>query len=192
MFDLMSFLIYSFVAVYSPGPNNIMSMNYASKMGIIKSYPFNIGILIGRIVIMLVSALLTGLLYLYIPMIQLPLKILGAIYMLYLAWKCLYNTININVKEMRASILNGILLQFLNVKAILSGINVLSVYIIPYFKNTIYIMGFALLFAFIAFSASICWGIFGTLFKKLFINHGKIVNIIMALLLIYCAVLLFK
>jgi threonine/homoserine/homoserine lactone efflux protein len=188
----MSFLIYSFVAVYSPGPNNIMSMNYASKIGIRKSYPFNIGILIGRILIMLISAFLTSLLYLYIPRIQLPLKILGAIYMLYLAWKCLYNTISINVKEIKASILNGILLQFLNVKAVLSGINVLSVYIIPYSKNKIYVIGFAVLFAFIAFSASVCWGIFGTLFKKLFTNHGKIINITMAILLIYCAILLFK
>ena len=192
MFKWTPFLIYSFVALYSPGPNNIMSMNYASRLGIRKSYPFNIGILIGRIITMLMSALLTSLLYLYIPKIQLPLKIFGAVYMLYLAWKCLYNTINIKVKEINVSIFNGIVLQFLNAKAILLGINMLTVYIIPYFDNRIYVIGFAVLFAFMSFTASLCWSIFGTLFKKIFTKHGKIINIIMAVLLIYCAVLLFK
>jgi threonine/homoserine/homoserine lactone efflux protein len=192
MFNWMPFLMYSFAALYSPGPNNIMSMNYASRLGIRKSYPFNIGILIGRIITMLMSALLTSLLYLYIPKIQLPMKIFGAIYMLYLAWKCLYNTVNVKVNEINVSILNGILLQFLNVKAILLGINMLTVYIIPNFNREVYIIGFAVLFAFMSFFASLCWGIFGTVFKKIFTKHGKIANIIMAILLIYCAILLFR
>jgi threonine/homoserine/homoserine lactone efflux protein len=140
---------------------------------------------------MLMSALLTGLLYQYIPKIQFPMKVIGAIYMLYLAWICLYNTIDIHTKETGANILNGFLLQFINVKAIILGINVMSVYILPYFHNTIQIIGFAILFAFIGFSAGICWGIFGTLFRKLFITHGKFINIIMALLLVYCAISLF-
>lgn len=168
-----------------------MSMNYASKIGIQKSYPFNIGMFIGRITTMLMSALLTGLLYQYIPKIQFPLKIIGAIYMAYLAWKCLYSKINIHIKERGATILNGILLQFVNVKAIILGINVMSVYILPYFHTKLQVIGFAILFAFIGFLAGICWGIFGTLFKKLFFNHSRIINIIMALLLLYCAISLF-
>jgi threonine/homoserine/homoserine lactone efflux protein len=119
------------------------------------------------------------------------MKIIGAIYMLYLAFKCLYNTINIAKDELKINILNGIIIQFINVKAFISGINVMSSFILPYFKNKIHITGFALLFAFIGFSSSICWGIFGTLFRKIFINHSKIVNIIMAILLLYCAISLF-
>lgn len=191
MFNWFSFFIYAFVSLFSPGPNNIMSMNYASKIGIQKSYPFNIGMFIGRIITMLMSALLTGLLFQYIPKIQLPMKIIGAVYMLYLAWNCLYHTINIRTKEIKATILNGILLQFINVKAIILGINVMSVFVFPYFQKQIQVIGFALLFAFIGFSAGICWGIFGTIFRKLFVNHGKIINSIMALLLIYCAISLF-
>jgi threonine/homoserine/homoserine lactone efflux protein len=191
MFNWVSFFVYAFVSLFSPGPNNIMSMNYASKIGIQKSYPFNIGMFIGRIITMVMSALLTGLLYQFIPKIQFPMKIIGAIYMLYLAWKCLHNVIDVKTKEIGANLLNGFLLQFINVKAIILGINVMSVYVFPYFQSQIQIIGFAILFAFIGFSAGICWGLFGTLFNKLFIKYGKIVNIIMALLLIYCAISLF-
>jgi threonine/homoserine/homoserine lactone efflux protein len=120
------------------------------------------------------------------------MKIFGAVYMLYLAWKCLYNTVNIKIKEVNVSIFNGIMLQFLNVKAILLGINMLTVYIIPHFNRRIYVVGFSVLFAFMSFFASLCWGIFGAVFKKIFTKHGRIVNIIMAILLIYCAILLFK
>jgi threonine/homoserine/homoserine lactone efflux protein len=166
-------------------------MNYASKVGFKKSYRFNIGILIGRSFTMAMCALLTGLLFNYIPKIQFPMRIIGAIYMLYLAWKCLYNTININIQELKIGILTGIFIQFINIKAFISGVNVMSSYILPYFQKKIHIIGFALLFTFIGFSASVCWGIFGTLFRKIFVNHGKIINIIMAILLLYCAASLF-
>jgi threonine/homoserine/homoserine lactone efflux protein len=187
----MSFLIFALVSTYSPGPNNILSMNYASRVGFRKSYLFNIGILVGRSFTMSLCALFTGLLFDYIPKIQFPMRIIGAIYMLYLAWKCLYNTINMNTEEFKISIMNGIFVQFVNIKAFISGVNIMSSYIVPYFQEKTHILGFALLFAFIGFSASVCWGIFGTLFKKIFTNHGKIVNIIMALLLVYCSISLF-
>jgi len=191
MFNWAAFFIYSFVSTFTPGPNNIMSMNFASQMGIQKSYPFNLGMFIGRIITMILSALLTGLLYQFIPNIQFPMKIIGALYMLYLAWNCLYNTISANKKEIKAKFINGMLLQFINAKAIIAGINVMTVIIFPFYQKQIQLIGFALLFAFIGFLAGLSWGVFGTLFRKVFISHRKVINITMSLLLVYCAISLF-
>lgn len=50
---------------------------------------------------------------------------------------------------------------------------------------------FALLLAFIGFAFTLCWSLFGSVFKLLFSKYAKITNTIMALLLVYCAVSLF-
>jgi threonine/homoserine/homoserine lactone efflux protein len=191
VFNWLSFLIYSFATTFSPGPNNILSMTYAGKIGFRKSYPFNIGILIGRIITMALCALCSSILYMYIPKIQMPMKIAGAAYLLYLAWRCLRFTMDTAAAELKATVLSGILLQFINAKAYIAGINVMSSFILPYYRKTVVIMGFALLFALIAFSATICWGLFGTVFRGLFVSHRKPVNICMAVLLVYCAASLF-
>ena len=53
------------------------------------------------------------------------------------------------------------------------------------------LLGFALLLAFIGFAFTLCWSVFGSVFKKLFSKYAKITNTLMALLLVYCAVSLF-
>ena len=50
---------------------------------------------------------------------------------------------------------------------------------------------FALLLAFIGFAFTLAWAAFGSVFRLLFSRHARVVNTIMALLLVYCAVSLF-
>ena len=38
---------------------------------------------------------------------------------------------------------------------------------------------------------TLCWSAFGSAFKWLFSKHARVVNLVMALLLVYCAVSLF-
>jgi threonine/homoserine/homoserine lactone efflux protein len=47
MFPWISFLSYIFIVAYTPGPNNIMSMNNAKNVGFKKGIVFNFGILAG-------------------------------------------------------------------------------------------------------------------------------------------------
>lgn len=44
---------------------------------------------------------------------------------------------------------------------------------------------------FVGFSGTLCWALFGSVFRQLFSKNAKAFNIIMALLLVYCAVSLF-
>ena len=72
---------------YTPGPINIMSMNNAKNIGLRNSILFNFGNYTGHFIVMLVCLAFSKVLYTVIPQIQLPMKILGAVYLFYLIVK---------------------------------------------------------------------------------------------------------
>ena len=119
--------------------------------------------------------------------------IIGAIYMLWLAWKMLQSASAIEeAPSAQASFASGALLQFINPKIYIYCIVSMGVYILPYYQGAWgALMLFALLLAFIGFIFTVCWALFGSVFKLLFAKHAKITNRIMAGLLVYCAVPLF-
>ena len=92
----------------------------------------------------------------------------------------------------QSGFLGGLALQFVNPKIYLYGILSMEVYILPYYQNQpLTLLGFALLLALIGFIFALCWAAFGSVFRRVFSHHGRIVNTIMALLLVYCAISLF-
>ena len=92
----------------------------------------------------------------------------------------------------REGFLSGLLLQFINPKIYLYCILSMEAYILPYFQDRpLILLGFALLLAFIGFLFTLAWSAFGSVFQRLFSRHARLVNTIMALLLVYCAVSLF-
>lgn len=87
MFNWFSFLTYAVITAVTPGPNNIMSMTNGARKGFRAALPFNLGIWIGFSIVMLLCTALCQLLGTLIPRIRLPMLLLGAAYMLYLAWE---------------------------------------------------------------------------------------------------------
>ena len=68
----------------------------------------------------------------------------------------------------------------------------MEAYILPYYHGQWFTLTlFALLLAFIGFCFTLCWALFGSVFKALFSKYAKVTNLVMALLLVYCAVSLF-
>jgi cysteine/O-acetylserine efflux protein len=192
MFGWLNFLTYAVITAVTPGPNNIMSMSNAGRLGFKKTIPFNLGIWSGFSIVMLVCTLFCSLLSSIIPKIKFPMLIIGAAYMLYLAWKTFKSTSNIEENYSRSGFLSGLVLQFVNPKIYIYGIISMEAYILPYYsRNPLALLGFALLLAFIGFISTILWSAFGSIFKLLFSKYAKTTKIIMALLLVYCAVSLF-
>lgn len=112
--------------------------------------------------------------------------------MLYLAWETFRSAGGIEESSSRGGFLSGLLLQFINPKIYIYCIMSMEAYILPlYCGRPLPLFGFALMLAFIGFSATLLWSAFGSVFKRLFSEHARLVNTIMALLLVYCAVSLF-
>ena len=192
MFSWLNFLSYAVVTAVTPAPNNIMSMSNAGRLGFRKSFPFNLGIWAGFSVVMLVCTFFCNMLSEIIPKIKMPMLIIGAIYMLWLAWKTVKSSSVIEEKQSKSSFISGALLQFINPKIYIYCIVSMEAYILPYYQGEwLTLILFALLLAFIGFAFTLCWALFGSVFKLLFSKYAKVTNFIMAGLLVYCAVSLF-
>lgn len=192
MFHLTSFLVYIFVTAYTPGPNNIMSLGNATRFGFRKSFFFNLGIFAGFAIVMPLCTLFSAVLMDYLPLFKPFMIFIGAAYMLYLAWKTWKSSSEIDPKASdSASFRAGMLLQFINPKIYIYAITSMSAYILPAYSAPLTLIGFASLLAFVGFTGTVAWSLFGSLFCNLMKKRARLVNTVMALLLVYCAVSLF-
>jgi len=198
MFEVIPFLSYVFVTTFTPGPNNIMAMSISGRYGWKKTLRFTLGVFSGFALVLMLCAFANLLLYRVIPRIQLAMNIIGAAYMAYLAYKILMSSTHAHSSEMDSSQFDrqnsfwgGFALQFVNAKGILYGITVMANFVIPYFKSSISLILFSLGMAFTCFLANNSWAFLGSLFQRFLTKYEKIFNVVMALLLLYCAVSLF-
>ncbi|MDR2509105.1 MAG: LysE family transporter, partial [Spirochaetaceae bacterium] len=159
MFPWLSFLSYVTIAAFTPGPNNIMSMNNAKLVGFKRGVVFNFGILAGIFIITLLCLLFSALLFSVIPKIAFPMKALGAAYMLFLIVKTLMPAGKKSAasKKSGGSFVAGMILQLVNPKIIIYGITGVSSFVLPYYREPFTLILFALLMAVIGFSGTLCW-----------------------------------
>lgn len=175
-----------------PGPNNMMSMTQAGRLGIRRSFPFNLGIWTGFTVVMVLCTALESTLHAILPVIRVPMLFVSAGYMLYLAWKTVKEPVSMEKKDAGGGFLSGCLLQFINPKIYFYCIVSMENYILPFYEGNVpALLGFSLLLSTIGFLFTVVWALFGSLFGKVFSQYGKAVSWVLALLLVYCAVSLF-
>ena len=192
MYHWVSFFTYAIVTAATPGPNNIMSMSNGSRKGFRGALPFNFGIWAGFSVVAVLCTIFCSALSSLIPKIKLPMLILGALYILHLAWETFRSCGEIEENHSRDGFLSGLLLQFVNAKIYVYCIMSMEFYILPtYIGQPLPLLGFALLLAFIGFVFTLCWSAFGSVFRVLFSTHAKTLNTVMAILLVFCAASLF-
>ena len=91
-----------------------------------------------------------------------------------------------------ASFFAGMVLQFMNPKIYVYAITAMSLYILPVFHTKPALVVFTFILTVIGASGSYVWALFGSAFCRFFARHTKAVNLIMALLLVFCAVSLFS
>ena len=84
LFALISFY---FVMYVTPGPNNAMVLASGLKFGFLKTIPHMSGITIGHIIQLILVCFGLGKIFQIFPQIQNILKIICAIYLLYLGYK---------------------------------------------------------------------------------------------------------
>ncbi|MFE4711974.1 MULTISPECIES: LysE family transporter [unclassified Paenibacillus] len=186
----ISFFAYAITTALSPGPNNILALNEVSTYGLKKSKPLLLGIYTGFLAVMILCGFFSVILGRYLPGILIYLKYVGSMYILYLAFRTITSkpAKNEDQESGSSSFLRGFILQFVNVKIILWGLTVFIAYILPYYSSYPAIAGFILLSAAIGNGATHVWVIAGVLLHNVINNYWRVVNVIMALLLVYSAI----
>ena len=143
MEELLALILFSASMMLTPGPNNILIMNSGLHFGIQKSLPHYMGICFGFALMVLLITLGLGAAMTDITWLKPVLKIVGASYMLYLAW-CIY-TAKVSTDGSREkkpfSFLHAALFQWINVKAWMMSIGVVSLFTISedYLHNALII-----------------------------------------------------
>ena len=192
MFSWRVFLVYLLATAGTPGPNTLSSLANGTQRGLRKSLPYISGIWCGFSIVAVLCTVLCSTSEALIPQIRTPMLVLGACYILYLAWKIWHAGAMSEKDSARSSFRDGFLLQFVNVKVFLYCIVAMQSYVIPYYRGQYgTLLFFALFLAFVAFLINLCWAGFGSALKVLFSRYAAIVNRILALLLVWCALRLF-
>jgi len=189
MNELLPFFTYAFVVTFTPGPNTITSMASSNRYGLKKTLPFMGGVFVGFLGILLLSATFNVSLSRVVPQAKPAMAWVGFFYMLYLAYKVGGSDVSNAGDEAIPlnSFQNGVLLQLVNVKAILYALTVVANFVIPLSGGTAGVIGIVFFLAFLAFLALLLWGFFGMLFRKFLSAYRRPFNLVMAGLLVYSA-----
>lgn len=83
----MSLLLFTFTATITPGPNNLMVTASGAAFGYRRTIPHILGIACGFMILLITIAGGLGVIFERWPMVHGVLRIVGAAYLLFLAWK---------------------------------------------------------------------------------------------------------
>ena len=115
LFPLISFY---FVMYVTPGPNNAMVLTSGLKFGFLKSVPHMTGITIGHVTQLILVCLGLGKIFQIFPQLQDILKIICAVYLVYLGYKIIGSFNKIKEDDSRPlKFYEAALFQIVNPKA---------------------------------------------------------------------------
>ena len=185
---LIEMTISAILTVWSPGPNNILLLSTASKYGVSGNLSFMTGIWSGSLTLMCLSGFFCSTLGTVIPGIQPVMKYLGAAYILYLAWQTLKRRPpSGQTQEKKPTWLMGFFLQLVNVKIIIYGLTMFSAYILPYESRSYMLFFFAVYLMVLGALGNLIWAFAGNVLKRFYTSCYKLMNAVMALLLVWCS-----
>jgi len=185
--EILSIALFWFVTAYTPGPNNVVASYSGFNFGFIKTLPHILGVTLGftSLVILLSIGLIN--IFKLFPVIQVVIKYLGTIFLIYLAYKIASSAASKETKkENPVKFFETFFFQYLNPKGVMVAIIVVSTYV-ELGVNYINYATQVVLLAFIFSSTSITlWTFIGKFLRKFATNDKfiKYFNYVMSGLLL--------
>ena len=184
-----SFLLYCFVGGITPGPANLCSLGAALRYGRGPALGQWRGLFCGFFLDSMGAVVLTWLLGEALNEYVGVLSWVGAAYLLWMAWHMVRDRGAAPDHDPAApSFRNGLLVQLTNVKVILFCLTALSGYVLPYNASLWALLQVGLFLPFTGPVCNLVWLFAGASLQRLFADHRRAVDIVMALSLALCAV----
>lgn len=184
--NILAFLAYSVVVTFTPGPSNIMIFSTAQNHGTKKAFEFVAGATLAFGILLALSAAANSYMYEIIPEIKEFMEIFGTLYMLYLAYKIFNMDINEDSTK-SGGFTAGFIMQFINPKVIFFTLTAVGNFVIPYYSAPMDIAIFVTILTVIGCCAYSSWVVLGALFRRYLQPYQKQANIILSLIMVYCA-----
>jgi len=190
LFALISFY---FVMYVTPGPNNAMVLASGLKFGFVKTIPHMAGITVGHVLQLILVCFGLGKIFQIFPQIQFILKILCALYLLYLGYKIIGSFSKIKEDDSRPlRFYEAALFQLVNPKAWTISSMAASGFL-PKDGNLIFSIFFIGMIALIICPLSISpWAAFGSAIRNLVKNNKvkALIEYFLAILLLITAIII--
>ena len=174
--ELLSISLFWFVAAYTPGPNNVVASYSGFNFGVKKTIPHILGVALcfTSLVLLLTIGLIN--VFKLFPIIQMIMRYLGTIFLIYLAYKIASSTASDEIKtENPVKFIETFLFQYLNPKGVMVAIIVVSTYVElgeNYLNHATQVVALAFLFS----STSITlWTFIGKFLRK-FATNDKFIK----------------
>jgi len=185
---ILAFLPFLVSMSFTPGPNNIMVASSGVNFGFRATIPHMIGIAIGVATMMLLVGFGLGQLFLAMPLLHQLLKIVGTLYLIYLAWRIATATsVGAAARTARPlTLLQGAAFQCVNIKGWIITVSAITTYTIIDASLPLQICQIAFLSALMALASVVCWTIFGQWLRQFLHTARRLrwFNYLMAFLLI--------
>lgn len=186
--QLPTLLLYILIVGYTPGPANIYSLSCAMKYGRKQAMVMWRGLFLGFAIAVVLMAVASHFLgsalgdYVYV------LRYLGAAYIIWLAWQ-IYRESGIQVKNTQVcTFWSGLVMQLTNAKMLLFDLTVFSLFVLPYSNRLVDMFPVAALLLIAGPGSNLVWLLAGDYLRHFFDKRQKQVDIVMAILLVLCAI----
>ena len=180
--------MFGVIAAITPGPNNVMLTTTGLNFGVRRGIPHLLGICIGFPVMLALIGLGFGTLFQLYPVLHEIIKIIGIVYLLYLAWKIANSSGGISTVSQSRPInfWQSAAFQWINPKAWIMGSSALAAYTTLDDSFFVQVAIVCVTFMVITFPCAGVWLFFGAGLQKFLRDpaHLKLFNIAMALLLV--------
>lgn len=186
--------LFMVVAIFTPGPNNILAMSIGFNWGFKRVIPHILGVTVGfPIMLLLVGFLMHSVLKEYAAVFE-ALKYLSLLYILYLAYKIATAPTTIEESDVKKPItfLESVAFQWINPKGWAGALATITLYI-PKENYSQKLIITAAAFAIIIIFAVSLWGYIGKKIKLFLSNpkEVKLFNYAMAVLLVLSVLMIF-
>ena len=176
---------------FTPGPNNAVAAYSGFNFGIRKTLPLILGVGFGyTALIMLINFVLISTFKNY-PIIQEIIRVLGTIFLIYLAYKISFSKISSDGRtENPVKFLDKFIFQFINPKGVMAAVTLSSNFVEQgenYLNHSIWVIVVCSVTAFLSITS---WTFLGKFLRKFATNNNfiKRFNYAMSLLLIVCII----
>jgi threonine/homoserine/homoserine lactone efflux protein len=192
--ELTTLILFGIAGAYIPGPNNVIASHSGFNFGFIKTIPLILGVGFGWTLILVLFE--SGLIFVFqqFPILQIIIKIIGTIFIIYLAYKIAFTKIEATeATKVPITFVDTLLLQIVNPQGILTAMLIVSTFLDPnnnYLRDAIWVTSimFVICITSVAF-----WVLIGKYLRKVATNEKfiKIFNFSMSFLLIVCVILFY-
>jgi threonine/homoserine/homoserine lactone efflux protein len=188
--DFLLLLGISLSLGFTPGPNNAVASYSAFNFGFKKTIPLIMGVGLGyTTLVILINFVLISIFKTY-PIIQEIIRILGTVFLVYLAYKiATSNTSNNEKKTNPVTFYDTFVFQFINPKGVMAATTLISKFVDQdnYISTSVMVI---IVCSLTAFSSITAWTLLGKFLRKFATNNSfiKLFNYVMSVLILVCII----